>query len=295
MKRRFLIFIGMVFLLSTSALAQPFETTLPLQFNTGDKNDGLPSTVITIQNKQIPIILDTGTIDTDIALSREALEGTQVYFTGKDSCYRSLNRYSCQQHFIVPRAQLGGFIVKNIRGMLMEKFWGSNNRHFKETQASHDGAIGLSLLSQFNLLLDYSHHKMVLVKQGHFPAGYDVKNWTRVPFVNRDGIVTYAKINGKLVTLLWDTGSVPSKIKQYFNFMRDSRVCNKKINYAISNCRYVVANHFSITRQALSPTWFLLDHIPSNIPFDGLIGSNFYEENLVFFDFKNHLIYVKGY
>ena len=88
MKKRFFIFAGMVCLLATSAFAAPYETTLPLQFNTGDKNDGLPSTVITIQNKQIPIILDTGTIDIDIALSHEALKGTQVYFTGKDSCYR---------------------------------------------------------------------------------------------------------------------------------------------------------------------------------------------------------------
>ena len=40
-------------------------------------------------------------------------------------------------------------------------------------------------------------------------------------------------------------------------------------------------------------TWYKVMKIPSQAPFDGLMGSNFYRNNLVYFDFGSHKIHVK--
>lgn len=49
----------------------------------------------------------------------------------------------------------------------------------------------------------------------------------------------------------------------------------------------------TIDNQLFPSTWFSVVDIPPSAPFDGLIGSNFYAENLVYFDFDSHKIYVK--
>ena len=43
----------------------------------------------------------------------------------------------------------------------------------------------------------------------------------------------------------------------------------------------------------LPNTWFKVTNLPSYAPFDGLLGSNFYSENLVYFDFDKQQIFVK--
>lgn len=64
--------------------------------------------------------------------------------------------------------------------------------------------------------------------------------------------------------------------------------------YSKNHCQSISSLSFASTDNAKLPnTWFRLTDIPSHAPFDGLIGGNFFEKNLVYFDFDQHRIFVK--
>lgn len=79
-------FIGIILLITyTYALSQSLtQTTLSLQFNTGNPAPhGMPSTFISVQGKEIPIILDTRAMKSEVVLSEHALVNIKVNYTGK--------------------------------------------------------------------------------------------------------------------------------------------------------------------------------------------------------------------
>lgn len=283
------------------ALAQsvtlPTQTELPLQFNTGNEPPyGLPSTIITIQGKDIPIILDTGASKSkDISLSEYALNNIHVRFTGKVICFKTVQGNLCQKEFIVPELRIGSFILKNVKGTLMRKLWGYDkgfDEGFRATESLRNGIIGLPLLSKFNVVIDYPDSKLVLIKKSHKPFNYDIKNWIPIKF--EGPLQTHLNIDGKSLILRWDTGATPSVIKSSVikNYKKQS--CQIEPPYILDNCSSIVTKSFTTNEGSKLPrTWFKIMNIPSYAPFDGLIGSNFFRENLVYCDFNDHYIYVK--
>lgn len=288
---------ALLFLITATVFAQslsfPLETTLPLQFNTGNPAPyGLPSTTITIEGKTLPVILDTGAKKEELALSKHAIKNLHVTFTGKQVCSMAFDGKSCLPEFIIPEVKIGSFVVHNVHGTLMSKLWGGHMKGFQATEASQNGVIGFALLSKFNLLLDYAHEKAILIKPHYNPSQYDITQWTSLPFQGH--LLTQLKINNKTVTLSWDTGAVPSGIIKRSlarNFIQST--CANNSPYTDKTCRGVATHSFTTLNDGKLPnTWFMVTDIPAFAPFDGLVGSNFYHANLVYFNFDQQRIYV---
>ena len=270
-------------------------TSLPLAFNTGNPEPhGLPSTIISIQGKILPIIFDTGASKSEITLSHHALKGLSVEFTGNQVCTTALDGEHCEPEFIIPEVTLGDIVLKNVKGTLMEQLWGGDDDGFISTEASENGVIGYDLLKKFNILLDYPNKQAVLFNKGEKPKNYDISNWIAIPFT--DHLKTKVILNKKVLTLSWDTGSVPSIIKTSIANEMIISQCDQNTPYGKEeDCKRIVTNSFyTLGDHAELPlTWFLVKDIPQQAPFDGLIGSNFYMEHLVYFDFAHHQILVK--
>jgi hypothetical protein len=264
------------------------QTSLPLQFNTGNPAPhGMPSTTIVIQGKKIPIILDTGAMKSELILSKHALKNIDVKYTGRKICFVAMDGKRCEKEFVISEVNIGSFVVKNVKGTLMSQLWDTKNKNFKVTEASKNGVIGLGFLSKFNLLLDYPNSKALLIKPNEKPASYDVANWVTIPF--RGSLLTRLELNGRPMTFGWDTGAVPSIIKA-------SAVKNFKPTPCPTNAHYAAGietiSLLTSGGKKLPNAWFHLRDIPPYAPFDALFGSNFFKENLVYFDFDKHLIYV---
>ncbi len=272
----------------------PNQTTLPLKFNTGNKIHGLPSTVVEIQGKMIPLLLDTGASKSEILLTNHALEGINIHFTGEEHCTQITSKKTCFRELLIPELKIGNFFLHDVKGQLV-KFWNSEaKKNFVGTQASQNGLIGLGFLAKFNVLLDYPHEHVTLVAAKHSLIGFSTEHWINIPFQIQGGIVTSVILNNKPATLIWDTGAIPSKIKSSVNF-GEIAPCTADKTYRQTHCSLLWSSlSFVGDNQIYLPkTWFLIDDtLPSDIPFDGFIGSNFYEENLVYFDFDNHKIYI---
>lgn len=271
------------------------QTSIPLEFNVGNPAPyGGPSTIITIQGKEIPIIFDTGAKKSDLVLTKHVLKTIHVKFTGRQICFKAMDGKHCQKEFLIPEVKIGSFVVKNVKGTLMTKLWGGHDEFFKETEASRNGVIGFGLLSKFNLLLDYPNSKAHLIKPQNKPTDYDIENWVSIPFQGH--LLTKLKLNDKLVTLTWDTGAIPSNINQTVAQSLKQTPCPKNNPYkGNEKCsRVETISLTTINNESLPTTWFSVQKMPPSVPFDGLVGSNFYAENLVYFDFDKHRIYVKG-
>ncbi len=287
-----IIRILLSFLVLNNVYAAAFQTTIPLEFNTGNPAPyGLPSTVITIQGKTFPMIVDTGAKHSAITLTKYALQNIHVKFTGEQKCFKALDGRHCQNIFVIPEVRIGDFVVKNVKGSLMTKLWGGGDSGFKETEASRNGVIGYQLLSKFNLLLDYPHSKAILTKLNN-PIGYDVNQWIAVPFNGH--LQSHLIVNNKPVIFVWDTGAVPSGIKKSIVTSFPKIQCSDEAPYNKNNCVRIETYSFKTDAGNILPkTWFELSDIPSWAPFDGLIGSNFYKEHLVYFNFDKKFIYIK--
>jgi hypothetical protein len=272
----------------------PAQTSLPLMFNTGNPAPyGLPSTVISVEGKSLPVIFDTGAKKSGITLSAHALKGLHVRFTGNQTCFNAFDGKHCEKEFIIPEVKIGAFVLKNIKATLMPKLWGGKDTGFLATEASKNGVIGYNLLSQFNILLDYPHKKAILYRKGQHPAQYDFLRWIVIPFSGQ--LYTTVQINGKNMILGWDTGSVPSVIKADVVKNMQLSKCPANTPFGKSkNCQQLVTQTFTTAEGVkLTKTGFLIEDIPAIAPFDGLVGSNFYMQNLVYFDFDNQKIYSK--
>ncbi len=280
--------------LSTAWASESTQTTLPLEFNTGNPAPyGMASTVISIEGKSFPIILDTGAKKYGLILTKEALKKIHVHFTGKVICSNSVTGKHCEREFIVPEVKLGSFTVKNVEGILVKHFWGGDDQDFKVTEASRNGLLGYALLSKFNLLLDYKNSKLTLVKPANIPTQYDVTKWNAIPF--DDHLHTKLNADGKQLTFSWDTGALPSIISRKTAAFFKQVHCPKDNPFKepMDTCFRVVISSLTTGDEFISNnSWFSVTDIPDNAPFDGLIGSNFYMDNLVYFDFDHRKIYV---
>jgi hypothetical protein len=289
----------MLILVSVHALAvdkiSNSHTSLPLLFNTGNPEPyGLPSAIIEIQGKIIPIIFDSGASKSEITLSEYALKNLKVNFTGNQVCTTALDGRHCEEEFIIPEVKIGTFVLKNVKGTLMSELWGGDDKSFIPTEASRNGVIGYDLLEKFNVLLDYPHQQAILFQKGIRPTQYDFSQWIALPFT--DQLYTKVLINGKKMTLGWDTGSVPSIIKASAVLNLAKSACERDTPYGRNkSCNRIVTETFETfpDKSKLPETWFRVRNIPAEAPFDGLMGSNFFMDNLVYFDFDNHKILIK--
>lgn len=287
----FMVFIGLT-QIAVAESQSVTETSLPLKFDTGNPApDGMPSIFITIQGKKLPILFDTGAKKTQLALTKQALKNIDVHFTGKEICFNAMDGKHCQKEFIIPEVVLGSFTIKNVKGVLMSKLWGGNDEDFIETEASKNGVVGFALLNQFNILLDYPQAKVILTKPQSKPKDYHMAQWTSVPFT--DHFQTKLNINDKPVNLSWDTGASLSIIKASIAQNFPQTACPAGKRYSKKDCLRIEPTSFTTSDGKILPnTWFHVIDIPSYAPFDGLVGSNFYQENLVYFDFDEHKIFV---
>jgi len=290
LKLRILFFL--LLYVSITAFA---ETTIPLSFNTGNPEPhGLPSMEIIIQGKKIPLILDSGASKSEVTLSKKALNGLKVEFTGNQICTTALDGEHCEPEFVIAELTLGNIVLKNVNGTLMEELWGGDDTDFISTEASDNGVIGYDFFKRFNVMLDYPNREVVFFSIDEKLKKYNISDWISIPFTEH--LKTKVILNNEVITLGWDTGSVPSIIKKNVASKMVPSKCKQDTPYGKrDDCEQIITNSFKIFANLINlpPTWFLIKDIPQEAPFDGIIGSNFYMEHVIYFDFKNQQILIK--
>jgi hypothetical protein len=286
MQTKLKIIFALLFISTQTLAGNSSTTTLPLELSSQD----LPFTTIQIEGHKIPLIFDTGASKSSLVLNNELIKKWHLKTipTAKKSCFHDCTgKKICLKIDAIPEVKIGDFTLRNVPCQRMDELWGGHKEGFIWFEAARNGVIGLDLLRQFNVFIDYPRSQVTLMQLGQYPTQVDLKNWLQVPFKMTYGISTAAKINGTKVVLVWDTGANNSSIKSSVKIDAKKTSCADKDD---PSCQYFKTNAFQVDNKKLTQTKFFIQQ--AQMPFDGFIGSSFFKEHIVFIDFKNNILFV---
>ena len=273
-----------------SRFAQSLEVTWDLTFDNGYN---LPSVIMDFQDKKIPFILDTGSksaLHLPMALINKIPNKTENSeklkfndLTGDIKEVRS---------FIVDKLKLGSFIFNNVQ-VLEYKSWGlfissdlNKSNPEKKGIDAEKSVIGLGLFKDYVLNINYPENKITI--SDDIKGSDDLnKNWFSIPFhLNNYGLVINLFDGLKNYEMILDTGAAVSIIKE-----KSLSPFSKKLTIPKYNFRYTaleMADLDSVKVEAI-----IIDSLPDVFEPDGILGSNFFRENIVKIDFKNKQMWIQ--
>jgi predicted aspartyl protease len=254
-------------------------STMPLEFS-----QGLSSTFVTIDNKKIPLLIDSGASKEFLVLSKHALEGLNVTYTGKIHCITALDGRFCMKKFIIPSVKVGNFVMKNVPGEELKRLWGGSQKGFIATEAAKNGLIGLSLLKQFNVLIDYQNHEISYMSYQDYPKNLNLASCHPIKTDFVHGIVADYFFNNKNNKMVLDTGANISVIKPNAN--KVFYPCEESHKNDIRNCRI---NKIAIFPNEKPENFYVED---LNLPFDGIIGSGYIQNHKIFIESSKNIVYL---
>jgi hypothetical protein len=152
-----------------------------------------------------------------------------------------------------------------------------------------EGVIGRALLSQFNLLLDFSKSVIFVTDQIHYldALGYHLEKFIKIPFERQKGSIIFPidlDIGEKKFIL--DTGCTTSIINS-------SLLSDQKFDKALYGIPIFTTSKFSIGAHDFGMMDLLLVKIFTAGILDGILGMDFLKTHVVYIDFDKKLIYMK--
>ena len=282
-----ILFLIMLFM---SCFAQSLEVTWKLTFDNGNN---LPTVIVDFQGKKTPFILDTGAksaLHLPMALINKIPNKTE---NAEKMKFNDLTGDTKEvKSFIVDKLKLGSFIFNNVQ-VLEYKSWGLfmlNDRtktdHDKEEIDAEKSLIGLGLFKDYVLTINYPENKITISDDIKGSDNLN-KNWFSIPFyLNNYGLVINLFDGLKNYKMILDTGAAVSIIKE-----KSLSPFSKKLTIPKYNFRYTaleMADLDSVKVEAI-----IINSLPDVFEPDGILGSNFFLENIVKIDFKNKQMWIQ--
>ncbi len=287
----FMRFILVFFLGCAQARQQINENNIivPLIFKSWS-----PTIFVTVEKIKIPLQFDLGAANIEISLSPNILKNLkQVKYTGHVRTVRgSQGREAVLQEFILPEVQIANLKINNMKGIENHPFpWGSRGEAPEDVK---NGVIGLSMVTKFNMIIDYKNRKLILIKGNNYPSHYNIDSWQKIPFTMNGNIVTDVKFGNKQIKLLLDTGVQFNLIKPISKISGDIRTCSKNIadilGMDVNHCKEITANLTKNTSRFNKMTFYITSL--QGLPVDGVIGEPFFKNHMVYINFSKHILAV---
>jgi len=238
--------------------------------------NNLPNIEVEVDTLKVPLLFDAGHFSS-ITLSPTIINKLNVKYTGDYiTCYDIKGNKLKAKELILPKLSIGNFTLSGVRGQeeIFDENWVPPNTN---------GVIGLGILDQFKLIIDYRDSVVTFMPDSIFPKQYNIESWDKLNFdYNNYGISTSTKIDGKRHKLIWDTCAQFSKLKT--NYKDSNNVIKKEGRYFLNALSFIIDNN------NFGPFEFILMDL--RLPFDGVIGYNFFARNLVYIDFEKKIMKI---
>ena len=277
----YLLSIFFVIIVSRSALAGASNySILPLQFFSHE-----PVAKIRLNGYQTNLIVDLGTSDFDLLLSKRLLDKSRAKLIKIDDKNFLIN-YRRQKYpikyYLISNTQLGDLKLKNLSAIQfpgMNFFSDQSERH---STVLDNGTIGINLLKKFNVIFDYAHHRMVLIKNDNFFKKYKVDKWVKIPiyYAASGNILTKGSINNLPVRIILDTGNNASSMSAHF--ANKLKTLNK--NQYLKVNEHNIVSDLAIYNYHLGTQSFQIHNTQPEA--DISLGWYFFSNHRVYFNFK---------
>ncbi len=258
---------------------------VPLVFTGHEKR--YPVVSAFIDAGEYALMLDTGAAH-GVSLTRHALKGLDVDFTGKTTTYR--DAYGGVHHareFLIPSMTLGSLELTNVPGSESDG-----------CPYGLDGALGLSFLRRFDIVIDYATGRLALLEGGGTGAEPAGEVWFRSRYDGELALtVRFPCIEGSYAMVL-DSGCgctlIPGDSKLGRRLRSALRQEPPQILYdGITGKEYssYEIDHLYFDGYDLGRNRLAIGDIASYIG-DGLLGFDVFHNNLVYVNFRSKEIWL---
>ena len=262
---------------SASASDAPASTTpeplvIPIEIR-----DHFPILTATIAGIEIPLKFDLGDGDS-LVLQQEVLDQLGAEATGTTAKMRGIDGVFEAPLYKVPRIQIGTATFEDVITRADVRAVG-----YKPGEQGEKGFLGTGLLKDYVIALDYRGRKMTLISPlddrqiSRFCSGIAVpflREWNGAP-------VTEAVTDWGRAVVWWDTGAPVSALRETFKDDPDP----KSKDATSTTKRFVLGD------TDLGPVEF--NFWAMELPkFDGFIGYNFFERQIVCVDFPGKKLII---
>ncbi len=282
----FLLIVGSIWFFN-----KPYHYSIPMQLGRADT----PITQIEIEGNVYHVNIDFGS-KFPVTLQKNILEKTSNKKKDGFGKWKDVrgNEY-VKPSYIIPKTKINCLKLKNVSVQEEDDVCVANT----STVFSEDtkgipktcGAIGRPLLSQKNLLLDYSNSVILLSNDGKKlkSLGYSIDKFVKVPFeMGKIGITLKVDTDLGMKRMSLDTGCTVNLIRR--DFFNDLEYPNPK---EWPGLPLYTTNSFVLGGEDLGSTNLYLYAItPELKEIDGFLGSPFLMKHVVYIDFENKMAYV---
>ena len=277
-----ILFLIMLFM---SHFAQSQEVTWDLTF---DDKYNLPLIMINYQGEKIQMILDTGSnIALHLPMDLINKIPNKIENSEKIRSVDLLGNITEIKSFVIDRLSLNSFVFNNVKVAEYKK-WGliiSSDQTNKSENTNEDKyVIGLGLFDGYVLTINYPESNITISND---ISTYLNPNWIAIPFdLNDEGLVVKLSDGVKNYRMVLDTGATVSIIKE-----ESLSPFTSKLTVPENNFRYISLEMKGIASDKVKA--IIIDSLPDEFQSDGLLGSNFFLENIVKIDFKNKQMWIQ--
>jgi hypothetical protein len=255
--------------------------------------DGMPSLRLETQRKALDIFLDSGANQTTLALAPQIVKNLDVQYVKGATLSTSNYKITRGKPFLLSEAKLGGELF--YRNLLC-----SQRTIEKQSPARNSGLLGIELLKEFNVLLDYNASKMALYPHDGYPEDDGFASWHNVTFIDHGyGVLVTGTFTGSSqeLTFLLDTGAVARDDKNTsFNLMKGAALAKVEHlsgeqfgGYPIIRSQDLVIGDIPLH----SLNFVFVDAFTQPPLVDGFLGNDFLLKYKVFLDFGASTMYLQ--
>jgi hypothetical protein len=291
-------FLFSVFLIFFIFAAEAAEKRDYISYTITYNENSTPIVHLPINGKLVPLIIDTGAMGMGLSLDKEVIESfEELDEIGVDRYTDLTGKVTNVKQYKLPELLIDGFRFSNL--VINEYYpWGLYSEKSSEVSKNDQikGVIGIQLLKQYPVILDFIHNKFLLLSSTKVvpEAIYERDTWRKVKFaINANGIEISATFgsnnNGKLDL---DSASNISIIKPHM-------VPHSEINYNCEllfkgedRCRFYLAKELKLDNLSFGQQQFIIYGFtePSS---SGILGFDYLNGKMLFLDIKNKYMLVK--
>ncbi len=238
----------------------------------------VPCTEVTIQGRAYPVLVNLASI-VPLTLNKEALSSIKKKPYGTTQ-FQNINGDKIERPtFLVPEILIEGITFSDV--VVAEG----------ECNTGHPvGEMGLPLLRKINLMFDLPHSTIIACNSRDRlkKIGYALEEMIQVPFEIEEragGVIFPVSSDLGTIKLALGTGCTLSMIRS--SFAKDLGTQRDELGVKF------ISSTFVIGKKDWGNKELYLQDFPSDVPeFNGVIGTDFLNEHIVYVDFENQIIYI---
>ncbi len=279
--------IFIMLLISSNLYAESSSySVIPLKFYSRE-----PIAKIFINGVATNLIVDLGTSSFDLMLSKQVLTRSGAKLSSIDN-KNFFSNYRRQKYpiktYSITQVQLGDYKLHNLSALGFPGMGFFSDDPAKLSPILNNGTIGVNLLKKFNIIFDYQHHKMVLIKNNAQINEYKVDEWKRIPiYYASDNILTRGSIGKVPVRIILDTGN--NALTMSLEILQKIKSVTK--DGVIKDDEHQIVSNLSIGNYLLKAQTFEVHNTHPEA--DISLGWDFFKNHVVYFNFKEKYMAIK--